>query len=638
MNKCIVTKTILGFWMSVACIAGGKADDRSANTEGKPIVVVRGLTGTVTGLRIAIEAPQTVTSSAGVGPQKDIDLKRMAQWAMNYLIRTPRKELDYEPVFQCNPLKCPPVPKGHDVIVPCDTDARMEWEWYYMREISGSNAGRDVEAAFHKRIRDYIDTNGVVWAPPGAYLESLINNVYGKEDYIIHTWGATKILKSLSEEYTRTKNPETKQLARKVMLGLKRMATWDTHGRCWYRQGMGALKADRSVVSNTWNLQPAPLVEPLVVYYLATGDNEALDFAKAYVEGMMANCQPGGIRFDAHGIPSGGLKCRGPNLPPTPHSHATMHAVWGVAHLGIVTGEQKYVDFAKGAFDWLLAKGTGTGWFPEGPDNRNETCVISDMMSVASLVARAGRPEYYDYVERYLRNYISPLQFIFTPEFETYYRSLHKDKSTEEVDASLAELQKFQGGVIGISGLNDYENELLGPNGFRMTGCCAPEGMRAIYTTWSNVIERLPQSTLGPAGIYVNMCFSRESPWGQVVSFFPHTGRLTVKAAVRDRFLLRPPHWTPRHQVRAFVGSQAVPVQWSGHYVSFDNVNPGDELTIAYPLVSFSHNVDGLWSGRPQLRMKFQWLGNMVLAANPAAQKTPLFIGKPRLLPVPPLL
>ena len=57
---------------------------------------------------------------------------------MNYLICTPRPELDYEPVFQCHPLRCPPIPAGHDVVVPCDTDARMNWEWYYMREVSGS--------------------------------------------------------------------------------------------------------------------------------------------------------------------------------------------------------------------------------------------------------------------------------------------------------------------------------------------------------------------------------------------------------------------------------------------------------------------------------------------------------------------
>ena len=113
----------------------------------------------------------------------------MAEWALHYLINTPRPHLDYEPVFQCHPLTCPPVPDGHDVIVPCDTDARMEWEWYYMREISGSDAGRDVERAFHRRMRAYVEPDGTVLAPPGCYNEADIHARFERSDYVYHVWG-----------------------------------------------------------------------------------------------------------------------------------------------------------------------------------------------------------------------------------------------------------------------------------------------------------------------------------------------------------------------------------------------------------------------------------------------------------------
>jgi hypothetical protein len=256
------------------------------------------------------------------------------------------------------------------------------------------------------------------------------------------------------------------------------------------------------------------------------------------------------------------------------------------------------------------------------------------MMSVASLIARAGNPEYFDYVERYMRNYISNLQFIVTPEFEAYYRRINSAAGEENIARGLVELRKFQGGIIGGSGLNDYENELLGGvSGFEMFGCCAPEGMRAIYTTWTNTIDRLPDSPLGPAGVYVNMSFSRDSKWGRVVSFMPERGRLTVKASTEDRYFLRVPHWAPRDQVHAFIGAKLVAPNWSGSYVRFD-AKPGDELTISYPLVEFTHQVEGLWSScAPNLRMTFKWRGNMVVSADPPATKTPLFTGKPRVLP-----
>ena len=42
-------------------------------------------------------------------------------------------------------------------------------------------------------------------------------------------------------------------------------------------------------------------------------------------------------------------------------------------------------------------------------------------------------------------------------------------------------------------------------------------------------------------------------------------------------------------------------MKWSGDYVRFD-ARPGDELTITYPLVEFTHEVDGLWKNTaPQL-------------------------------------
>lgn len=586
--------------------------------------VILGLTGKVLATSVAVPAADHIASLTHAQRSDDVNLQRMAQWAMNYLILTPRKELDYEPVFQCHPLQCPPVPPGRDVVVPCDTDARLNWEWYYMREVSGSTAGKDIEVGFHKRLLSFVETDGTVLCHPGCFNESDVNQVYSKDDDIFHVWGATKILQGLAEDYRRTRNVESRKVARTIVKRLKKLAVYSSPSQCYFLCGMGAMRRDGTVVPNGWNSHPAPVVEPLVNYYLATNDEGALEFAKAYADGIMAGIQPDGIRFAPDGSFSG-------------HSHATMHALWGIAHLGIVTGDMKYLNFVKRSWDWMLTRGTGTGWFPAGPDNCNEMCCLSDMMSCAALIAQAGHPEYFDFVERYLRNYVSNVQFIVTPQFAAYYRKLNQSAGEEKVRQGLQELEKFQGGIIGGSGLNDWENDLLGRvSGFEMFGCCAPEGMRAIYTVWTNTIERRAESPFGPAGVYVNMSFSRSSPWGEVVSFMPDEGRLTIKSSVRDTFFLRPPHWVSQDEVRAYRGTEPVPVQWSESYVRFDAA-PGDELTITYPLVEFTHQVTGLWKGsRPDLVMTFKWRGNMVVGVDPPPNATPLFLGRPRQLPMPP--
>lgn len=619
---------VAGF-MSLVCLGtaiGGDAQPAVAK-EQTAATAVKGLTGKVRDVTVSVPAASTIEPLEQVKRSDDIDLRRMAQWGMNYLIRSPRKALGYEPVFQANPMNCPPVPEGHDVVVACDTDARMDWEWYYMREISGCTAGKDVEAAFHKRILDYVRDDGTVLAPPGAYNEGDIHKVYTDKDCVYHVWGATKILNSMTEDYRRTGNEKSKEIALRIVTRLKKIAVYPKPGVCYFPGGMGAMKQDGTVVPNGWNKMPAPVIEPLVNFYLATGNAEAIDFAKAYAEGIMVGAQPDGIKIKSDGDIADG------------HSHTTMHALWGIAHLGLVTGDERYTDFAKRSWDFMLGRGTGAGWFPAMPGGHptDETCLTSDMMSNAAMIARSGHPEYFDYVERCMRNRISPSQFIVTPKFEAEYRKINRHFGKEKVRKGLEDAKTLQGGIRSYCGLNDLENTLLKGQYHVMAGCCAPEGLRSIYTTWSNVIDRYPETKLGPAGVYVNMSFSRDSKWGEVVSFMPTAGRLTVKAKVADTFFLRPPHWAPRDQVNAFVGTQSIPVKWSGDYVQFSEVKIGDELTITYPLLHFMHEAGGCWKQyAPSATVTYEWLGNMVIGVDPKAEKTPIYSPKVFKLPPPP--
>jgi Beta-L-arabinofuranosidase, GH127 len=599
-------------------------------TQPPPRAPIWGITGTVTNVRELVPAATSVGTLADSGSRDALDLRRMAAWAMNYLIRSPRPEFNYEPVFQCHPYACPPMPARSDPVVACDTDARMDWEWYYMRAITRSTSGQNVERAFHERIRGYVAEDGKVWAPPGAYNEGDTKAVYTDRDKVFHIWGATKLLVSCSEEYSLTGSAQSRDMGRRIMKALRSVASDDGNGNCWFAGGMGAWK-DGSWLKNGWNQQPAPIVYSLVRYYQATGDEEALAFAKAYANGMINGSQPGGIRFDANGRFG---RVIGARWEPG-HSHATMHAVWGVAELGLVTGDASYSRFAQRSWDWLLTRGTGTGWFPAGPDNCCETCCLSDMISVAAALGWAGNARYFDAVERYMRNHIAPLQFVITPEFTDFYRERNRGK---DVDAGLASLERVQGGIIGGSGLNDYENTLLGGvSGFEMFGCCAPEGMRAIHTAWSSVIRKLGASALGGPGVYVNMALGCDSPLGEVVSFLPDEGRVTVKARVASSYFMRPPSWASRSAVRAFRNAHAVHAEWSGDYIAFSHVKPGEELTITYPIVGFDHTAGGLWASAPALQMKYKWRGNMVAQSDPPATRFPIFRGGTRILPEPPV-
>jgi len=597
---------------------------------GQAVFHSAGLPGTISEVEVHPAADLTALPPDSVSP--DADLRLMAAWALRHLSLNPRPTLNYEPVFFIRPLQVPPAPDGHDPIVPGDTDCRMDWEFKYMREICGSKQGMDVQTGLHARVLGYLGEDGLAWVPPGHYMEGEVYQ--GKEvspQKVASTWATAKILLSLSDDYQRTHDEQALLTARKVFLALKRLAEWDS-GRAYYPGGSGAWLNGKWVKPQL----PTAAVEPLVRYWEATQDAEALAFARAVAEGLLADPEllpPGRARI----LPTGEFHG---------HMHSTLHGVWGVAHLGVVTRDMRYVDWAKKVYDYASQFGTGTGWisaalWDEPVRELSETCATSDTVSIASWLARGGFPDYWDYVERAFRNYVRPFQFFASPEYVSLYRELNKDKSEAEIEAGLARMRELQGGFWGGPAPNDRINWIASarecgpyktPFGCAgMFGCCQGEGMRAIYTVWSNIV------TANRQGVFVNLSLNRDSEWARVISSLPERGRIDVIARKSGDYFLRPPAWSPRSQVRVARSGREAAVQWDGPalaYVHVKNVQAGEVLTLIYPLTTCKQVV-GIWPTQPDLKLTILWNGNAVVDMQPKGKGLPVDFS--HLAPLPPL-
>ena len=164
-----------------------------------------------------------------------------------------------------------------------------------------------------------------------------------------------------------------------------------------------------------------------------------------------------------------------------------------------------------------------------------------------------------------------------------------------------------------------------------MFGCCVGEGMRALYTVWSNIV------TANPQGVFVNLALNRDSEWARVISSMPQHGRIDVIAHQPGDYFLRPPAWAPRAQVRVARGWQEAAFEWAGPamaYVHLKGVKQGEVLTLVYPLVSFKQVV-AIWPTRPDLKLTILWKGNAVVDMEPKGKGLPVDFAN--LAPVPPL-
>jgi hypothetical protein len=554
----------------------------------------------------------------------------MAAWALRHLIHNSRPALNYEPVFFIRPLHVPPTPEGHDPIVPGDTDCRMDWEFIFMRDVSGSREGRDVEKGLRKRILGYVGEDFLAWQTPGARMEGdVYKGAIVPQEKEAWPWSTGKIIRSLSETYARTDDAASKELARRMFVALRQLASWDT-GRAYFAGA--AWRGGKWVVDGG---PPTAVLEPIVRYWEATFDPEALEFATALAEGMIASPE---------------LQPHGPYILPTGefhgHMHSTLHAVWGAAHLGAVRGDMRYVEWAKNAYDYAGQFETGTGWisaalWDEPVRELSETCATSDMVSIASWIAQAGFPDYWDHVERTFRNYLRPLQFFVTPRYEALYRELNQDKPEEQIRAGLARMEGLQGAMWGGPAPNDCIIWIASPKECGpyntpygcagMFGCCVGEGMRALYTVWSNIV------TANSQGVFVNLSLNRNSEWARVISSLPERGRIDVVAHRPGDYFLRPPACAPRDQVHVARRGQQVAAEWSGPakaYAHVKNVQPGDVLTLVYPLVTWKQVV-GIWPTKPDLKLTISWKGNAVVDMSPKGKGLPVDFAN--LPPVPPL-
>jgi hypothetical protein len=68
---------------------------------------ILGLTGKIGDVKTAVAAADDVKLLSAIPEPTDIDLTRMAEWALHYLTETPRKDLGYEPVFNVTPAMPP---------------------------------------------------------------------------------------------------------------------------------------------------------------------------------------------------------------------------------------------------------------------------------------------------------------------------------------------------------------------------------------------------------------------------------------------------------------------------------------------------------------------------------------------------
>ena len=359
----------------------------------------------------------------------------------------------------------------------------------------------------------------------------------------------------------------------------------------------------------------------IVQFYEETGYRPALVLAGELTRYLWRH---GGL-FDADG---NWLDMRG---------HTPWHCgcLLGLLEYAIVANETELIDFARAGYEYGKAHGdVVTGFFPEHVDattgELGETCGVSLMLNLAVKLTQAGVGDYWDDVDRWLRNHFVECQLT---DYEWMYQvgsdepPLPLNEVTESADRVG---ERNIGNFAGWPSPNDFfgARQMRGANNIFMH-CCAESGP-ALYRVWKYMLEYedgnpsagVPAEHEGESqgNLRVNLLLNRASPWADVNSHVPYEGRVDIKVKQACALSIRIPEWVEPQQATCQIDGEAHSLSWDGRYALVGPVEPQAVVALSFPIFERTDVVSIQGQDYTLVRK-----GNDVVDIDPPGQYAPFY-------------
>lgn len=285
------------------------------------------------------------------------------------------------------------------------------------------------------------------------------------------------------------------------------------------------------------------------------------------------------------------------------HSGGILTAAAAIMRRALRTNDRATVQRMKFAFDWTLQYSSSWGWVPDGlgPEGAScESCCITDAIHLGLLIARHLDSGYYAIVERFARNQLMENQFVAADRMLPAAEFAGRDRIAAALHGSWA----------SWSAPSSLDNCTAS-----VEGCCLGAGVRACFLVWDDIVTK----TGGV--VRVNMNYSRNSDWLEVIGFQPYEGKLALVIHDAPDVQVRIPDWASRGDVSVAVQGKEYPFAWSDDgYIAISGLQPGQQALIAYPL-RIAETIEQV-SGSDY---RVKWRGDTVVAAVPAGSVYPLY-------------
>jgi len=368
-------------------------------------------------------------------------------------------------------------------------------------------------------------------------------------------------------------------------------------------------------------------ITPLVKYHQWTKNKKAFQLASGFADYIVKHhgTSPSDLSSASYGVAAGdfemnsGGTAQKKRVLKIANTHGALFTIGGILRLAEITHNKEQIAWAKNLVDYAIQHlATSFGWMPEHEDDRmlgptdtqsSEGCSVADLVNCCIYLARNGYPQYWNQVERYTRNYLEEAQLK-----NTSWMTIAPKKEDEVRESYNNIPERVIGSYVGWGDPNDFVNPHARAKN-SIQNCCGPHCAWATYLVWHNIVSK------NEKGVFVNLLLNKQTPWCEVLSYHPYTGRVDVEMYVNSTVHILVPDWVKKSEVTVTVNGNAVSPDWDSDYLVLKNQKQHDKITVNYPMriTTISDNIPGKGV------YKSTWKGNTVIGIDPAGKIVPLF-------------
>ena len=371
------------------------------------------------------------------------------------------------------------------------------------------------------------------------------------------------------------------------------------------------------------------LIQGLSQYYKVTGHEPALELARKLNRYFKdhAQCYDAQGRFLWSESDRQSLSKKFHADGETVGGHSHLHTIGLLSMLEYATAakDQETMEFVKASFDWAKSQADAfgvsklVGWFPEWylPEYPTcESCTVADIVGLALKLSVAGIGDYWDDVDRWVRNDFAEQQLTSADWVYHVASSLPRKPLAWNESADRA-VERNIGAFAGWSTANEWGRSIM--------HCCTGNSTRTLYYIWEHMLEK------EGGQLRVNLLLNRASAWADVYSFIPYEGRVELKIkAPCEKVLVRAPEWigSGGAEIWGAVNGTVRTLRWEGRYVNVGDVKPGDVVVVTFPDFPFRGYLQSERAVQEKIGPVTYTLtlrGNTVVAIDPPGTNGPLY-------------